>query len=421
MNVPLTLHDDRARSERNEDARLNGTSDPLAAGRGAVRGAPRIASVGSGMGLTVGLPRMTAFPGERRDFLPPLVRAIERCSVDEVVLERGYGEGVGAAPDDYLRGSRCVRFADHDESLRQSVVLVLRCPPEADLDVLRPGALLVSMLHFATRPGRIAHLRERGIHGLSLDSVLDDAGRRLVHNMELVGWAGVGAAFERMATRHPDFAHPGRPPIRVTVLGSGAVGTAAVHVAAVYGDPTVRADLHAQGVPGVEVVVVDFDLSIVESYMRDRLGVTDLLIDAAHRRDPSVPSVPNVWIEVMPDHAVLLDLAADPYDLSREPPAVKGLEGVPHGTLERFLFEPDDPAWELVGPPVDTTNRRTALSCDAWPGVRPRESMSIYGEQLEDVMDVVLSAPPDAWDSRSGHHAERAVARGELERWLRAR
>ncbi len=372
------------------------------------------------MGTTVGLPRMTAFPGERRDFLPALVRALERAGAEEILLERGYGEGVGVASDDYLDDSRTVRFADREECLGQPVVLVLRCPPDADLDLLQRGFLLVSMLHLATRPARIVRLHALGVRGLSLDSVVDDAGRRLVQNMELVAWAGVGAAFKEMARRYPGFAHPGRPPLRVTVLGSGAVGTAAVHVATMYGDPTLRTRLHEQGVPGVEVVVVDYDLSGVETYMLKRLRMTDLLIDAAHRRDPAVPAVPNAWIGVMPEHATLLDLAADPYDVEGDPPTLKGLEGVPHGSLERFVFEPTDPAWDRVAPPVDRTHRRLALSCDAWPGVRPRDSMEIYGEQLEDVMDVALSSAPGDSDPRSGHHAERAVARGEMERWLRA-
>ena len=372
------------------------------------------------MGTTIGLPRMTSFPGERRDFLPALVHALERAGADEVLLERGYGEGVGVASDDYLDGSRNVRFAERAECLGQPVVLVLRCLPDPDLDRLQPGALLVSMLHFATRPARIDRLRALGVHGLSLDSVVDDAGHRLVQNMDLVAWAGVGAAFQEIARRYPRFEHPGRPPIRVTVLGSGAVGTAAVHVATVYGDPTLRSRLHEQGVPGVEVVVVDYDLSGVESYMLERLRMTDLLIDAAHRRNPAVPTVPNAWIGVMPEHATLLDLAADPYDVEGDPPTLKGLEGVPHGSLERFVFEPSDPAWDRIAPPVDRTHRRLALSCDAWPGVRPRDSMRIYGEQLEDVMDVALSAPPVDWDAGSGHHAERAVARGEMERWRRA-
>ena len=71
--------------------------------------------------------------------------------------------------------------------------------------------------------------------------------------------------------------------------------------------------------------------------MLGRLHATDLLIDATLRPDPSVPVVPNGWLSVMPQHAVLLDLAADPYDATALPPTIKGIEGVPHGTRLRPL------------------------------------------------------------------------------------
>jgi alanine dehydrogenase len=119
----------------------------------------------------------------------------------------------------------------------------------------------------------------------------------------------------------------------------------------------------------------------------------------------------------MPSHAVLLDLAADPYDTSTAPPGVKGIEGVPHGSLTQQVFAEDDPAWETAGGIVDARVRRVALSCDAWPGVRPRDCMERYGEQVEAVMDVVLGVPPGAWDRKDPHHRVRAVARAELERW----
>lgn len=370
------------------------------------------------MGLSVGLPRMTEHPGERRDFLPRFVRALEGLGASEVVLEEGYGAGVGFTPQDYLEGTEATRFGEHDGCLDQEVVVVLRCPPEDALKRLRPGTILVTMLHFATRPSRNELLRTMGVRAVSLDSVTDDRGRRMVENLELTAWTGVAEAFRHLALGWGLFAVPGRPPIRVTLLGAGALGAHAVRAASRYGDHELRDALHHAGVPGVEVAVVDQDLSWHEDYMLQRLRATDLLIDATLRRDLSVPVIPNAWLQVLPAHATLLDLAADPYDLARRPPAIKGIEGIPSGSVERFAFETDDPAWEEPGDAVDTTWRRRTLSCNAWPGLRPRESMERYGEQMETVMEVVLGRPIDGWDRGSAHHGERAVARGELERWL---
>lgn len=368
------------------------------------------------MGLTVGLPRMSDHPGERRDFLPRLVRSLPKLGADEVLLEHDHGSGMGIHVEEYLDGDR-IRIGTREEIFDRDVVLVLRCPAEGDLRRLRPGALLVSMLHYPTRPARVDLLRDQGVIAVSLDAITDDRGRRMIENLELTAWTGVEAAFRELAARWDRFSHPGRSPIRCTVLGSGALGGHAMHAATRYGDHELRDDLHRAGVPGVEVAVVDHDLTWHEAYMVERLRSTDILVDATLRRDASVEVVPNAWLSATPEHAILLDLAADPYDPLAVPPTVKGIEGVPHGTLKQHVFDRDDPAWR-VDDDVDRRVRRVALSCDAWPGLRPRDSMERYGEQVEEVMEVVLGVPESTWDRHDPHHRVRAVARAELGRWM---
>src|SRR6187200_990800 len=152
------------------------------------------------MGRTVGLLRMSEHPGERRDFLPKLVRSLARLGADEIVLETDYGQALGLTPEAYTSEGD-VRFAERDEVFAQDVVLVLRCPPEEDLGKLRPGSTLVSMLHYVTRPARNDLLRDRGVVAVSLDAVTDDHGRRMIENLEITAWAGVEAAFRELALR----------------------------------------------------------------------------------------------------------------------------------------------------------------------------------------------------------------------------
>jgi alanine dehydrogenase len=147
------------------------------------------------------------------------------------------------------------------------------------------------MLHFPTRPGRVALLRELGVRAISLDVVKNDLGLRLVENIESVGWNGVGAAFRELAKLHRRFDQPGRRPIRVTVMGSGAVGGHAAHAAVRYGDPALRQRLAVNRVPGVEVVIIDHELTSDENYMLSRFEHTDLLIDATQRSNPCRPII----------------------------------------------------------------------------------------------------------------------------------
>lgn len=369
------------------------------------------------MGYSVGLPRMHKERGERRDFLPTFVAALERAGASAIVAEDGYGAGLGLGPGDYLTAAPSLRFGSYDECLTQDVVVVIRCPDEADLCAMRPGAVLLSMLHFPTRPRRVELLVGRGIVGVSMDGIVDETGLRLVEDLEGVAWNGTREAFRRIRRTHPRFAHPERRPLHVTCLGSGRVGGWAVHASTRYGEPGLREELAVRQVPGVEVTVVDFDLTWHEDYMRARLGATDLLIDATHRRDPTRPVVPNGWLAELPDDAVILDLAADPYDFAADPPYVKGIEGTPHGDLDQWAFEPDDPAYAALEGRVDTRDRRFALSCYSWPGLEPARCMRRYGEQLEPIVELVLGVSPERWSVTAGSHVERAVARAEVTRW----
>jgi alanine dehydrogenase len=373
------------------------------------------------MGPTIGLPRMHKEPGERRDFLPELVACLDHLGAREIVLEETYGSGIGIAIDDYVGASCRARVASHEECLEQDVVLVLRCPEHDELRRLRPGAVLVSMLHYATRPERTAFLADLAIRAVSLDAITDGSGRRLVENLEAVAWNGVRAAFREIRRRHPNFDHPSRRPLHVTCLGAGGVGGWAVLAATRYGDPQLREALVASNVPGVEVTVVDFDLTLHEDYMLERLEWTDLLVDATRRTDPSRPVVPNVWLSALPADGVLLDLACDPYDLAATPPVVKGIEGVPHGSLDRYVFPADDDAWDRIDPRIDTRNRRVALSCYSWPGLEPIESMRTYGEQLEPILAIVLAKPTEEWGAEGASQFEHALARAEVSTWIRTR
>jgi alanine dehydrogenase len=357
---------------------------------------------------------------EVRAFLPCLMPELEAAGAQAIVIEEGYGDGVEEPIDRYLAASPKVKVGSYEDCLAQDVVVQVRCPPDAALRSLRPEQVLVAMLHYPTRPGRVAMLSHLGVRAVSLDSVVDDLGHRLIENMEGVGWYGMRAAFRELRRTHRRFDSPGRGPLRVTVLGAGAVGGHAIRAATRYGDVSVHRQMVARNVLGVEVTVLDRDLTWNENVMLSRFEVTDLLVDATQRPDPTGPVVPNPWIEALPQHAVILDLAADPYAFDTVPPHVKGIEGVPDGNLDQYVFATDDPVYDRMDPRIDTTCRRLALSCHGWPGVEPRACMHVYSRQIGPVLKVILETPIERWDPAHGDHFERAVARAELNQWTRA-
>lgn len=174
----------------------------------------------------------------------------------------------------------------------------------------------------------------------------------------------------------------------------------------------------ARGCPGVEVITIGRNLSGRADYLDARLPFTDVLVDATQRSDPSVPLVRNEQVGLLPDHAVICDLAVDPYLVDGDPPVVRGIEGIPQGNLDRFAFEVDDPAWDAIPPQVPTTCRRRVVSCYSWPGVHPRECMELYGRQLAPLLETLLDRGGAAGLRADGPFHERALERASLQRWV---
>jgi alanine dehydrogenase len=366
--------------------------------------------------LTIGFPRMYNEPGERRSFLPPLIGLLADMDVD-VYVEAGSGAGMGYTDDAYRATSPRVRIVDEATAYRQDIVVVLRAP-EGRYELLRPGAILLSMLHFTTRPERVELLRRLGIEAIALDMVTGDDGRRLVQNLRDVARNGLAAAFDALERRWPPFLSPARPPISVTILGAGGVGKHAIEWAAKCGEDARNERFIREGLPGVEVVVVEQSLSGDEAYLRRRLALTDILVDATARRDTSRPLLPNAWLGFLPTHAIVCDLAVDPYLLDDDPPVVRGIEGIPQGDLDQWEFGPHDPAWERLPPGIPTAERRTVVSCYSWPGVQPEACMQAYGAQVTPLLKTLIwyGGLPAIGPEVSFHG--RALWRGSLRRWL---
>lgn len=368
---------------------------------------------------TLGLPRMMKESSERRVFLPEFVQFATRLGL-QVHIEEGYGSRSGFTFDDYCQSNRRVHMCSRDEAFRQDMVLVLRSPLMDEFAKIPAGHTLISMLHYPTRPQRVARLAELGIRAISLDSITNDNNRRLVENMKAVAWNGLETAFGELEKLWPNLHHPARQPIRVLVLGAGLVGKHAVEAATKLGNVERNSQHMHTGGCGAVVTSIGRNVSHHPGLMRQLFEHTDILVDATQRRDSSRPVVPNAWLAWLPEHAVITDLAVDPYTLDSHPPVVRGIEGIPQGNLNQYVFTPNDPNWDKTVPAnIASGERRTVVSCYSWPGIHPEASMRHYAQQLEPLMEVLV-AKGYAGLSPTGSYFERALHRATLDAWLAA-
>ncbi|HEC23348.1 MAG TPA: alanine dehydrogenase [Chloroflexi bacterium] len=368
---------------------------------------------------TIGFPRMKKERGEKRVFLPDFIQFLTRLGAT-VYLEEGYGSTLGYSFDDYRQGNEAVRQCSREEAFRQDLVLVLRSPEQEAFELLRPGSCLISMLHFPTRRRRVERLQRLGVDAISLDSIVDDQNLRLVENMKAVAWNGLEVAFDVLEKRWPDLRREDGYPIETLILGTGMVGKHAVDAATKLGNVERNNEHIAQGGPGSVAVAAGRNVTANPRTMEKLMRQADLLVDATQRRDPSRPVVPNEWIAWLPEHAIIVDLAVDPYLLEDDPPVVRGIEGIPQGNLDKYIFEPDDPDWDKTVPPeIPSDNRRTTVSCYSWPGLHPEACMAHYARQLEPLMEVLFEKGYNGL-SPDGGYFERALYRGTLRAWLQS-
>ena len=274
------------------------------------------------------------------------------------------------------------------------------------------------MLHYPTRPVRVQILKDQGIKAISLDSIVNEQNIRLVENMKAVAWNGLESAFDVLEKHWPGLVRPDQEPIRVLILGTGMVGKHAVDAATKLGNIE-RNNLHMQN-GGLGVVAVSVGRSVTGNLplMEKLFRQADILVDASQRRDATRPLVPNEWLGWLPEHAVIADLAVDPYTQDAVPPVVRGIEGIPQGNLDKYTFQPTDPDWDLTVPShIPSANRRAVVSCYSWPGIHPEACMRHYAVQMEPLMNALFTKGYDNL-SLNGEYFERALYRASLKAWL---
>jgi alanine dehydrogenase len=366
---------------------------------------------------SIGFPRMQQEAGEKRVFLPEFIHYMEELGA-QVYVEEGYGARSGFMFEDYKRASPNIHMCSREQAFQQDVVLILRSPKPDEFQLVKRGVTLIAMLHFHTRPIRLARLKKRGIRAVSLDSIVNDDNIRLVENMKAVAWNGLEAAFDWLEENWPGLVRPDKKPIQVLIIGTGMVGKHAVDAATKLGNIERNNDHIASNGPGAAAVSIGRNISSNPAMMERLFQETDILVDATQRRNSSVPVVPNHWITWLPEHAVIVDLAVDPYTLNTEKPVVRGIEGIPQGNLDQYVFHPDDSKWDqLVPESIPSKHRRTTVTCYSWPGVHPEACMHHYARQLQPLMYHLLKKGYEGI-SLSGDYFERALYRGTLKAFI---
>ena len=239
----------------------------------------------------------------------------------EVLIQKGAGEGSAIADADYeAQGARIVDTAD-EIFAEADMILGVKEPQPVEVGMLRPEQTLFTYLHLAPAPELTKGLCETGATCIAYETVEDgEGGLPLLAPMsEIAGRIATqaGAFFLEKPMGGRGILLGGVPGVaaaNVMVIGAGAVGINAAHIAVgmaadvflfdVSIDALRRADLQFAGSLST---VFSSTLSIEEMLPRVDLVIGAVLVQGA--RAPHV--IKREQLALMKRHAVLVDVAID--------------------------------------------------------------------------------------------------------------
>ena len=359
---------------------------------------------------TVGFPMIHNFAGDRRDFIPDLFRFMDRYDGVEFYLEEGYGERLGYTAEDYLQASSKVHFVPMREAYEQDITMILKDPELENLEWLRDGSTFFTMLHYSTRPAVVELIRRKKLRTFSMDSIVNDEGIRMFVDYFGTAHGGMKIAVDVLKQQYADFYSKDRGPLKALIMGAGGVGQGAVKSLEVISDAEFLDKNLAGFLPYVATRTITGDPKIMESLLRE----TDLLVDATQRRNQTIQILDNEAVGLLPEHAVILDLCADRYDFTVDPPLRRVVEGTVNGTPSHYIIYPADPLYDELPPEVNSVNRRVVVSCDAWPGMDTQRSVQYYYGLMKNYVGILLTKDADEISEDSDNLFERGLYRATL-------
>ncbi|HYD43118.1 MAG TPA: alanine dehydrogenase [Anaeromyxobacter sp.] len=256
--------------------------------------------------------RVGLTPGGARSFV---------AAGHEVTVERGAGERSGFADAEYEAvGARLVATAA-EVFAEAELVLKVKEPQAAELELLRPGQILFTYLHLAPDPEQARGLLRRKATAIAYETIHDGTGRLplLTPMSEVAGRmaAHVGAFYLQQPNGGRGMllgGVPGVPPAHVVVLGAGVVGMNAIKVAVGMGARVTALD---RSLPTLRYVDDIFGNKVEtlwsnEQHVEEAVAQADLVIGAVLIPGAAAPKlVTRQMLRGMKPGSVIVDVAVD--------------------------------------------------------------------------------------------------------------
>ena len=341
--------------------------------------------------MLIGIP-LESRPSQTRVAATPTTTAQLLRLGYQVVVQSGAGARSYFSDEAYREAGASIGTAEH--AWGADIIFTCDPPTPDDLALVRPGALLVSMLDPAGHPALVQELAERGITAMSLDAVPRISRAQsldvLSSMANIAGYrAVVEAADEFGGVFNGQVTAAGKmPPAKVFVAGAGVAGLAAIGTAGALGAqvrafdvrPEVGEQIQSMGAEFVEVDAVDTEVS-TDGYAKqmsadqaalaarmyaDESANADVVITTAQIRGRAAPILlTREMIAAMKPGSVIIDMAA-----------------ATGGNTELTVADER----------VVTDNGITIVGWTDLAGRLPRQASQLFGTNLANLMKLITPA-----------------------------
>jgi len=291
------------------------------------------------MFMQIGVPRETHSSETRAPLLPGDVTRLVKLGAT-VVVERGIGANLRIGDADYEKAGATVA-SDRTALLTNSdIVLRLRKPDLAEVQLLKPGSLHVSYLDPFSEKALVSALAERGVSAVAMEFIPRTTRAQkmdaLSSQASLAGYAAVILAAERTDRVLPMMTTPAGTinPARVFVIGAGVAGLQAIATAKRLGArvdafdtrPVVAEQVRSLGARFLEVdlgetgqtkdgyaqALTEEQLRIQREAMARQCAMSDIVITTAQvfgRKAPVI--ITRDMVAGMRPGSIIVDLAVE--------------------------------------------------------------------------------------------------------------
>lgn len=288
-------------------------------------------------------------PLEKRVILRPS-ELKEITSSHEVIVEKGAGTGVGIADSEYEKAG--AKIGSPKEVYACELVVRIKEPNEEELSLMRPGSIIMSMMHLRCSAELKANIKKQGLIAIPIENIKDPLGRRKVEALFDSGRIGMEFGFKLW----------GKDPAtcQVKIMGYGNMSRGAVCHA-------------ARKLAKVEILNRSHFME-----MKKHIPGTDILVDAINRPfRPEVKKEPafvtHEMLKLFKKGSVIVDLVSNP---------------VNHAPVETMRPTTLDDLYYVVDGIYHT-------SCWGWPGLEPVYMTKRYSIQIAPIIKGIADSGLD--------------------------